>query len=189
MNKFNKPFEPITTLVIIYFTLLAVSIAIYALIQVYIDDKSTASSLLGWTATMFATIALLYTFNGWKDQKSSEILSNESKEIFKFVHKNYQCFSSIFKSQSIIDKEQSYQDVRDNYISHLENLNLYNSLIFKMNKKNTVKEFKIYMNMLDKVFKMPEYNEKRLNDNMESIFKISEDFEQKLIDIILHLDD
>lgn len=69
MEKLNKPIEPITTLVIIYLALVTISIALYALIQIYVDDKSTASNLLSWTATLFATIALLYTFNSWREQK------------------------------------------------------------------------------------------------------------------------
>lgn len=190
MEKLNKPFEPITTLIIIYFALVGVSIALYALIQIFFkSDTATASSLLSWTATIFATIALLYTFNSWKDQKSSEILSEESKLIFKFVHANYQCFNNIFKETAIYKKEASYQNVRDNYLKYIENVNLYNSLIFRMGKKNTERQFKEYMKMLDKIFKNPEYNNKRLEDNKDYIFKSSENFENKLISIILHLED
>jgi len=83
MEKLNKPFEPITTLIIIYLALIAISIALYALIQIYVDEKELASSLLGWTATMFATIALLYTFNSWKHQRKMEELSILAKEIYK----------------------------------------------------------------------------------------------------------
>lgn len=99
MRKLNKPFEPITTLIIIYFALVAVSIALYALIQIYVSDKDTASSLLGWTATMFATIALLYTFNSWKHQKKMEELSILAKEIYKDFHSN---FSRIHKINGIV---------------------------------------------------------------------------------------
>lgn len=99
MRKLNKPFEPITTLIIIYFALVAVSIALYALIQIYVSDKDTASSLLGWTATMFATIALLYTFNSWKHQKRMEELSILAKEIYKDFHSN---FSRIHKINGIV---------------------------------------------------------------------------------------
>lgn len=83
MEKLNKPFEPITTLIIIYLALIAISIALYALIQIYVDEKELASSLLGWSATMFATIALLYTFNSWKHQRKMEELSILAKEIYK----------------------------------------------------------------------------------------------------------
>lgn len=91
MEKLNKPIEPITTLVIIYLALVTISIALYALIQIYVDDKSTASNLLSWTATLFATIALLYTFNSWREQKGSDVLSRLAEECF-------------YKSYTILDK-------------------------------------------------------------------------------------
>lgn len=80
MERLKKPFEPMTTLVIIYLGLVTVSIALYALIQIYVDDKATASNLLSWTATLFATIALLYTFNSWRDQKGSDVLSKLAEQ-------------------------------------------------------------------------------------------------------------
>ena len=82
MKRLEKPFELNTTLIIIYLALVAVSIAFYALIQLFVDDKSTASNLLGWTATLFATIALLYTFNTWREQKGSEALSKFSENLY-----------------------------------------------------------------------------------------------------------
>lgn len=78
----NKSFDFHTTLIIIYLALVAVSIALYALIQIFVDDKSTASNLLGWSATLFATIALLYTFNTWREQKGSEALSKLSENLY-----------------------------------------------------------------------------------------------------------
>ncbi|ENU25633.1 hypothetical protein F992_03377 [Acinetobacter modestus] len=82
MQRMNKPFDLHTTLIIIYLALVAVSIALYALIQIFFDDKSTASNLLGWSATLFATIALLYTFNTWREQKGSEALSKLSENLY-----------------------------------------------------------------------------------------------------------
>lgn len=187
--KNNKNFDLYTTLIIIYLALLTLCIALYALIQIYVEDKGTATNLMIWSATLFPSIALLYTFNSWKDQKSSEILSEESKLIFKFIHSNYQCFNDIFKETMLHRKVDSYQNVRDNYIKYIENLNLYNSLIFIMKKQNTERDFKEYMKMLDNIFKNPEYNKDRLESNKDYIFKCSENLEKKLISIILHLDD
>ncbi|ESK56733.1 hypothetical protein F990_00805 [Acinetobacter tjernbergiae DSM 14971 = CIP 107465] len=82
MQRMNKSFDFHTTLIIIYLALVAVSIALYALIQIFVDDKSTASNLLGWSATLFATIALLYTFNTWREQKGSEALSKLSENLY-----------------------------------------------------------------------------------------------------------
>lgn len=188
MDRLNKSFEPITTLIIIYLGLVTISIAIYALIQMYVEEKELAASLLGWSATMFATIALLYTFNSWRNQKASEILSYESKLIFKFVHQNYQLFNDLFSEKELMRKKELYQKVRENYLESLENLNLYNGLIGKMKNNLTKQEFKNYMDMLDKIFKEPNYDQKRLNENKNYIFKCSDILEGKLIDIILHLD-
>lgn len=99
MKKLNKSFEPLTTLTIIYLALVTLSIALYALIQIYVDEKELAASLLGWTGTMFATIALLYTFNSWKHQKKMEELSILAKDIYKDFHSN---FSRIHKINGIV---------------------------------------------------------------------------------------
>lgn len=104
MEKLNKPIEPITTLVIIYLALVTISIALYALIQIYVDDKSTASDLLSWTATLFATIALLYTFNSWREQKGSDVLSRLAEECF-------------YKSYTILDK---IEDLNKDYEYNLK---------------------------------------------------------------------
>ena len=82
MDRLNKPFGPITTLVIIYLGLVMVSVAIYALIQMYVEEKELAASLLSWTAT----IALLFTFDRWRNQKASEIIANEAKIIIEKIH-------------------------------------------------------------------------------------------------------
>ncbi|WP_228278674.1 hypothetical protein [Acinetobacter indicus] len=105
MEKLNKQIEPITTLVIIYLALVTISIALYALIQIYVDDKSTASNLLSWTATLFATIALLYTFNSWREQKGSDVLSRLAEECF-------------YKSYTILDK---IEDLNKDYEYKLNN--------------------------------------------------------------------
>ena len=78
----NKRFDLATTLIIIYLALLTISIALYALIQIYVEDKGTATNLMIWSATLFPTIALLYTFNTWRKQKGSEVLSKLSEILF-----------------------------------------------------------------------------------------------------------
>ena len=60
------------TLIIIYLALVfLVGTAVYALIVYFCLNDSLATNILIWTATLFATIALLYTFNFWKDQKGN----------------------------------------------------------------------------------------------------------------------
>jgi len=79
----NKP-DLFVTLTIIYLALLTVCVAIYAILQLYVKeiDRETATNLMIWSATLFPSIALLYTFNSWRDQKGSEVLSALSKEYY-----------------------------------------------------------------------------------------------------------
>ena len=74
-----------TTLTIIYLALVAVCVAIYHLLIRFIpnhDYQSLAVDLLSWSATLFATIALLYTFNSWKEQKRYELAHSISSDIY-----------------------------------------------------------------------------------------------------------
>lgn len=66
----NENFIP--AVIAIYAILLSICIALYALIDISGIDKSLASSLLGWSATIFAPIALLYGLKYWKIQKKQE---------------------------------------------------------------------------------------------------------------------
>lgn len=72
-----------TTLIIIYLALVfLVGVAVYALIIHFCLDITLATNILIWTATLFATIALLYIFNSWRYQKSIDTLSILSKEYY-----------------------------------------------------------------------------------------------------------
>lgn len=55
----------VATLLAIYGILCAISIALYALIQMFVEDKSTATNLLIWSATMFAPIVLIISLKQW----------------------------------------------------------------------------------------------------------------------------
>ena len=70
----------VATLLVIYGVLCAVSIALYALIQMFVEDKSTATNLLIWSATIFAPIAVLMTYTSWREQKKLEIVSRMSED-------------------------------------------------------------------------------------------------------------
>lgn len=73
----------IVTLIVIYLALVfLIGIAVYALIIHFKLEVTLATNILIWTATLFATIALLYTFNTWRDQKGSEVLSKLSENMF-----------------------------------------------------------------------------------------------------------
>jgi len=65
----------------IYGILCAISIALYELIQIFVEDKSTATNLLIWSATMFAPIAVLMIYTSWEKQKSTELIFQQYKYI------------------------------------------------------------------------------------------------------------
>lgn len=100
LNKYegnlNKAYNLNITLIIIYLSLLTICIAFYAIIQLYVDDKSTATNLMIWSATLFPSIALLYTFNYWRKQKGSEVLSKLSEEVFFTVNKASKIHEEIY---------------------------------------------------------------------------------------------
>lgn len=68
-------------LVVIYLLLLIFSYALYLIFTAFGANDSVASALLSWAATSFATLAVLFTFNEWRNQKGVEVLANEAKEL------------------------------------------------------------------------------------------------------------
>ncbi|MDC4860760.1 hypothetical protein NQ910_12340 [Acinetobacter baumannii] len=77
------------TLTIIYLGLLALCIAFYALIQMYVQDKSTATNLMIWSATLFAPIGAYFVLIQWKEQKKMEELSIIAKSLYKEFNSNF----------------------------------------------------------------------------------------------------
>lgn len=152
MQKLNKPFEPITTLIIIYFALLAVSIALYALIQIFFKaDTATASSVLSWSATMFATIALLFTFYNWRKQKESEVIASEAKSILydiniynTLIGKMTSYLSCVIKDNDSIEEiKKIYNQVNDLDRVLMRKLNLLMDIKEDTNLRNLIIEFQV----------------------------------------------
>lgn len=100
------------TLTIIYLSLVTLSFGIYSFIILYISNKDHQTilvNLLGWSATLFATIALLYTFNSWREQKSSEVIANEAKIILNDLSQSLSLSVDLFYSFMSNDMN-SYQE-------------------------------------------------------------------------------
>lgn len=95
MKKIDKQLSPALTLGVIYLSLVLISIFLYILIQTFFSDTSTASNLMNWSATIFATIALLYTFNGWKAQKQREEIALLAQKVFNDLELNSQLYFDI----------------------------------------------------------------------------------------------
>jgi hypothetical protein len=85
----SKPHLGIT-LTIIYLALVSSCLAIYHLIVKFISDpdqQAMFANLLAWSSTLFATIALLYTFKEWRTQKASDVIANRSEKLWDELDK------------------------------------------------------------------------------------------------------
>ena len=96
--------DDIANLVGIYIVLLGLSYCFYLIVVIVKGNDAVASALLSWSATIFATIALLYTFNSWREQKGSDVLSRLAEECF-------------YKSYTILDK---IEDLNKDYEYNLK---------------------------------------------------------------------
>lgn len=123
----NKPHIGVT-LTRIYLALVTVSLAIYSLIIQYVSDKnqSVIVGLLGWSATLFATIALLYTFNIWREQKSTEVIAIEAKLIINELSRSLKLSEDLFYSFM-----QNNLDLYESNKSNLYNI-IDNSIKFQL---------------------------------------------------------
>lgn len=93
----------------IYGILCAISIALYALIQMFVCDKPTATNLLIWSGTMFAPIAVLMTYTNWREQKGSELIAAQAKDLIIYLKE--------YKSQT----NKLLALVLNNYLNDLDN--------------------------------------------------------------------
>lgn len=137
MNRTN-----IVELVGIYIVLTGLSYAFYIVLIAAKANDSVASSLLSWTATMFATIALLYTFNSWKHQKGSEVISNESISIVKNLNdlENITIkLSQSFKQEQLFKENLNYfiQEIQLN----ISKISLLETLVIA--KNNGIEDLKL----------------------------------------------
>jgi hypothetical protein len=69
-------------LIVVYLLLLIFSYALYLTFVAFNANDTVASALLSWAAASFATIALIFTFKTWREQKASDTLSVLCKEYY-----------------------------------------------------------------------------------------------------------
>lgn len=152
MKSLNKDFDLATTLIIIYLALLTLSIALYALIQIYVEDKGTATNLMIWSATLFPTIALLYTFNTWRKQKGSEVLSKLSEILFFEIKEFFDISQKIMEEHrdDILDKvlknieisrNKADTELTNNLNLQFENIIHKVYLIYKYTNNDNIKKY------------------------------------------------
>lgn len=148
--KNNKNFDLATTLIIIYLGLLTLCIALYALIQIYVDDKGTATNLMIWSATLFPSIALLYTYNTWRKQKGSEVLSKISEILFFEIKDFFEISKNIM--------EEHREDILNKLIKNIE-------IPFSKSETELTHEFDLkFQNIIHKVYLIYKYTN---NDDLK----------------------
>lgn len=134
------------TLTIIYLALVAVCIAIYHLIIKFIEipnNQSLAVNLLSWSATMFATIALLYTFYSWRNQRASEVVANEAKKIIEIMSDQLDTHRSLIWSKEYNSVYKSNLDrIRIDYNHINKNLILLENFLKTEYSTNNFSIFK-----------------------------------------------
>lgn len=64
---------------------LLLGVALYALIRHFGLDVTLATNIMIWSATLFPSIVIIYTFQSWRNQKASEVLAMEAKEIAEIL--------------------------------------------------------------------------------------------------------
>ena len=71
----------VATLLAVYAIILVLCIAIYAIFKLLEVDITLATNLLLWSAAIFAPVAVLMTYNSWREQKGSEVVAILAKDI------------------------------------------------------------------------------------------------------------
>ena len=96
-------------IVVVHMSAIAVFVAVGA-------NDAIASSLLSWSATMFATIALLFTFYNWRKQKESEVIANEAKNILYDINIYNTLIGKMTSYLSCVIKDNdSIEEIKKNY--------------------------------------------------------------------------
>ena len=148
-----------TTLTIIYLALVAVCVAIYHLLIRFIpnhDYQSLAVDLLSWSATLFATIALLYTFNSWKEQKRYELAHSISSDIYTKSQNFRSHFTSViiaihsmYETKEVCELAKNAQDLTYSYYDDLSES--YTKLNYILNDKSLTDKFMKLLKSVDEI--------------------------------------
>jgi hypothetical protein len=142
----------LVTLLAIYAILLTLCVAIYALMEISGIDKGSASNLMVWSATIFATIALLYTFNEWKNQRKLEEISTIAQALYKDLSKaenEYQNIASYIDTINMELMELNQDRAKELLISFNERIansykNIYKIKSYSTNTKH-IEKLELYL--------------------------------------------
>lgn len=179
-----------TTLIIIYLILITVCLAIYHLIILLVhnkDDQAIFSNLLGWSGTMFGTVALLYTFKEWRKQKASDMIANEAKIVAEKMNLQLDTHRGIMLSKRYNEKYNEHlNQLKSDYIFIERKLSFLDKLIeieyekknyniFRENKECYLKEYVSLKETMSTIHTLENYPVKELESlksiNTEKLFE------------------
>lgn len=99
----------IATVLAVYAIILTLCIAIYAIFKSLEVDITLATNLLLWSAGIFAPIAVLMTYTNWREQKGSELIAAQYKDLIIYLKE--------YKAQT----NKLLALVLNNYLNELDN--------------------------------------------------------------------
>lgn len=140
----NKSENLVATLFAVYAIILVLCIAIYAIFKLLKVDITLATNLLLWSAAIFAPVAVLMTYNSWREQKGSEVVAILAKDITTDILElralNNEIFSGVCVSNISFEKSQKnvneFHDLRIQIKKSIILLNEYlkNENLYKITK-------------------------------------------------------
>lgn len=158
-SKLNKPLDFSTNLTIMYLALLALCIAIYALLQIFVDDKGTATNLMIWSATLFAPIAVIYGLRYWKMQRKLEtridVLENTRKKLEKLMSL-VNDYRNSNDTELLLKKPNSYESVQYKFITQFEMIRTEMLSYFQLNDLYLNDDLDRLNEICEKLIKVPE---------------------------------
>lgn len=150
-------------------------------------DNDVASSLLSWSATMFATVAFLFTFNTWREQKAIDVLSSLCKEYYlnlNILNKEIQDFYNTFSGHfPIIEIDIPLMKYFLKINENLEDFRVQLQIIFKHSKKkellDQINQIENLINLNNDVRRAVVTKNNTQEEHFKSVIEKVEKFEKK----------
>nr|WP_314367282.1 hypothetical protein [uncultured Acinetobacter sp.] len=150
----NKNSNYLINLLFIYLAMvLLIGISLYALIKLFGIDSSLSSNLLIWSATLFPSIVIIYTFQSWRNQKASEILAIEAKVLAEMMRDQQELHRKIILSKKYDeDFQEALAAIYDSSKILFRNLSFLESIISNIYKPSDITLFVDTRNLFQRKF-------------------------------------
>ncbi|WP_336950831.1 hypothetical protein [Acinetobacter sp. AS167] len=174
----------------IYGYLILVDVVLYAIIFFFKLDITLTTNLLIWSATLFAPLALLLTYNGWRSQKASDVIAAESKVFYNYLHDNHHNIKAIIDSWGKVEAKNDYhvEKIKIRYAENLQYLNLYYGLLQHISDDESIYKIEVYINDLELIFnnKNISFEDPKILSQLKSLNIVSLELQKIVMNYILH---